>query len=569
MKIMNLTYSLLTALTLFAFTYNAKGQITVDCDLNQSSHTISEYLVGTNSIYNFMGESFWDTTEIKSALMDMNCGLLRYPGGGPTSYYHWNDMNGQGWWDNWDPNYDHSKDMPAETFLDVDEYIALCNEIGTIPLIGINMSSGLHYNRVQDGIDEAKALVQYCVDNNYNVQRYYLDNEPYNDHSGFTMTWQQYAEQVKLYAPAIRAINPDIEIIINWRDNIRRTDVWTLLEEVGDLIDVYDAHWYWNWAEASFDNWATQLPMDPDPNSGSRQSYKQEIEFFNTKAASLGLNHLKLASLEWNIGPSVDIASVPTIYQTAVMQSEMLLQFMDGGLDMAALWAIYWPDNYNPAKARKANSRYLVHPIDDFKVSDNVEMFKLMSAASGKTKYKTTSNNNLLYPLAVSNPEKSETFVYFLYKGQTEMPIAVSAPTSDSYELHIFSADDVDMNNGSVKTAPLTYNETLNKYEFNMPAYSLARLQIGGIASDVPANESNNAFMEIYPNPVSDVLNLNCNSKQHPFSVQIISLQGEQVYFQEHSINDNQVDVSELNEGIYFITTIQHGKYSTKKFVKI
>lgn len=557
-----------TLLVFFFTVMMALGQnnVTITCDLDSKLHTISPYLVGTNSIYNFMGESFWDTTEIKSALMDMNCGLLRYPGGGPTSYYHWNDMNGQGWWDNWDPNYDHSRDMPAETYLDVDEYIALCNEIGTIPLIGINMSSGLRYNRVQDGIDEAKALVQYCVDNNYNVQRYYLDNESYNDHSGFTMTWQQYAEQIKLYVPAIRAINPDAEIIINWRDNIRRTDVWSLLQEVGNLIDVYDAHWYWNWAEASFDNWTAQLPMDPDPYSGSRQSYKQEIEFFNTKAASLGLSHLKLASLEWNIGPSEDIASVPTIYQSAVMQSEMLLQFMDGGLDMAALWAIYWPDNYNPAKARKANSRYIVHPIDDFKVCDNVEMFKLMSNAGGKTKYSTSVNSDLIYPLAVSNEDKSETLVYILYKGDTETSVAVSAPINDNFELQIFSADNEALTNGSIKLTDVIYNDDQGVYQFKMPAYSLARLNIGSTNLDLPSKHFDVNSVSIYPNPSSNQVYI--DARERIEKVELVNLFGQKVLSVSVNAFNKQLDISRLPSGMYIINVTINGVIGSYELIK-
>lgn len=559
---------MLSLLTMFLFIAQVFGQnnvVTITCDFDDKSHTISPYLVGTNSIHYEMDDNFWENTEIKPALTEMNCGLLRYPGGGPTSYYHFNDMNGQGWFDTWDPSYDRSLDQPNADFLDLDEYIALCTETGAIPLVGVNIDSGIRYNRVQDGVNEAKALAQYCVDNNYNVTRFYIGNEPYSSHAN-ALTWQEYAAQIKLYSPAIKEVIPHAEIIINWRHDVRRNDVWLLLEDVAEHIDVYDAHWYWSWGSVTFDKWKNELPMDSNSNSAVKESYTGEIEYFHQKKARyFNLRNLKLACLEWNIGQSVDIASRPEIYQSAIMQSEMLMQFMDGGLDMAALWAIYWPNN-KPEVAEKSNSRYIAHPVNNFEISPNVEMFGLMSAAGGKSKYASISSSNKVYPLTVSNEDSSETFIYLLNKSQNESSIAVSAPKSNDCNLKIFSTDDIAMTDGSLKTASVTYNDNLGVYQFSMPAYSLARLRIGVLESSLSTEYLDKNSLVIYPNPSKSIVNV-LGTKRIDKD-EFINLLGQKSLSIKVKDLQNQLDVSSLQKGIYIMNVFVDGIISSYKFVK-
>ena len=154
-------------------------RITIECNFTSDYHTISNNLIGFNMTYSFCPDSFWIKTNIKPALKNMKTGFVRYPDGEPTSYYHWNNLNGQGYMDNWNPNYNKKNDQDPKNYTDIDEYIRICRKTGVKPLVGINMESGIKYNRVNDGIEEAKALVKYCMDNNYDVEHFFLDNEPY------------------------------------------------------------------------------------------------------------------------------------------------------------------------------------------------------------------------------------------------------------------------------------------------------------------------------------------------------------------------------------------------------
>ena len=162
--------------------------------LNKEKTTpVSDKLMGFNLIYPHEKNSIWRDGKIAGYLKDVDVGFLRYPGGTVCSYYHWNALTGEGWKDDWDPDNPVTPKTPSG-FMDFDEYIELIRTTGATPLVGINMSSGWRWNRQQDGLDEAIALMQYCKDKSFKVKYWYLDNEPYqHDSNGGSKTPEQYA----------------------------------------------------------------------------------------------------------------------------------------------------------------------------------------------------------------------------------------------------------------------------------------------------------------------------------------------------------------------------------------
>ena len=76
-------------------------------------------------------------------------------------------------------------------------------------------------------------------------------------------------------------------------------------------------------------------------------SYASEIKWFREIAARNGVPHMQLASLEWNVGPGKKFASLRlTPDQSALIQAEMMMQFMQGGLDMATFWPLFWDSEF-------------------------------------------------------------------------------------------------------------------------------------------------------------------------------------------------------------------------------
>ncbi len=76
---------------------------------------------------------------------------------------------------------------------------------------------------------------------------------------------------------------------------------------------------------------------------------------------------------------------------------------------------------------------------------------------------------------------------------------------------------------------------------------------------DVPENEIE--AVAVYPNPVKDQLTVNAENLQ---SVEVYNLVGQLVMTSSSSV----IDMSDLNEGIYFVRVTAEGKTVTKRIVK-
>lgn len=297
---------------------------------------VSPYLLGFNAVYAYEADEIWSDGKIEQYFTDMNTSVIRWPGGTVCSFYHWNALTGEGWKDSWDPiNKVTPKDK--KEFMDLDEFIAMARRTGITPLVGINMSSGRRWNRTEDGIQEALNLMKYCRDKNFKVKFWYLDNEPYQpDSNGGNKTPEEYAALINQYAPKMKEFDPSIKIIVNWGSAFRskREEYQKMLQIAGANIDIIDGHWYWSWSKPTFEKWLEKTPMAPF----SGDSYISEIAYFRQMVKDFGFPGIQLASLEWNVGPIKEKQLTPG--QCALIQSEMLMQFIAGGLDMATFWPL-------------------------------------------------------------------------------------------------------------------------------------------------------------------------------------------------------------------------------------
>jgi hypothetical protein len=80
---------------------------------------------------------------------------------------------------------------------------------------------------------------------------------------------------------------------------------------------------------------------------------------------------------------------------------------------------------------------------------------------------------------------------------------------------------------------------------------------------------SESAIVKIYPNPVSNILNINLlgifNKQSY---IQIVDAKGSVVIEQKAMNNPQAIDVSKLAKGIYLVKINNGGSYITSKFVK-
>ena len=306
-----------------------------------SSKKISRRLLGFNTVYSDNTDSRWADGTLANAIKDVNPGYLRYPGGTVVTYFHWKNPNGLPKTDSWDPSYKSSSNKNPSEFMDIDEYFAILDKTGALPLLGINCNSGFVYpSRLQEGIQEALDLMKYVKSKGRKVQYWYIGNEPFSkDGNGGVYTAEAYANMVKTFAVEMKKYDPNIRLIVNDHGNVFKNwaDYDTILSIAGEYVDVIDVHSYWNHGNVT---WASWIKNTPCIMSGYG-SFEAEVAKFHELAAAKGYPKLEFATLEWNCGPS-DNAPEPltTADQVTLVQAEMIMQFMRGGMDFACFWPL-------------------------------------------------------------------------------------------------------------------------------------------------------------------------------------------------------------------------------------
>jgi len=139
----------------------------------------------------------------------------------------------------WKQNYDRADDVNPAEYMDLDEYMNLCDASGVEPMLGINMSSGRNYEHQEDGL---RKRLNYCKAKGFEVNYLYLDNENHHKH----WSAEEYAAQINYYVPAIKEQMPHAKLIANWTDKFRTNigSFTTLVNQAGDNFDYIDVHWY-------------------------------------------------------------------------------------------------------------------------------------------------------------------------------------------------------------------------------------------------------------------------------------------------------------------------------------
>lgn len=80
------------------------------------------------------------------------------------------------------------------------------------------------------------------------------------------------------------------------------------------------------------------------------------------------------------------------------------------------------------------------------------------------------------------------------------------------------------------------------------------------------ASEEFSAQIQLYPNPVNEVLHIQNNSAKTIESVEVFSITGQLLFSRR---NSEEINMSQLNTGIYFVKLItSEGISVTKKVVK-
>jgi hypothetical protein len=209
------------------------------------------------------------------------------------------------------------------------------------PVVGINLSSGRKHDRQQDGIDEALRWLRYCQEKDYDVTYWFLECEPWHRENNYTFTEEEYSEDVLAYGRAIKAEFPHVKLITNptGPHGFRNTE-WLagIIRETKEVVDYIDFHWYWEEKRGSFDIWRGQTPIG---FSDKGESYLDAIAKAREAIKLAGADEMGVVVLEWNLAPS-DHQQTFSQSMTALVQAEILMQYLHAGVELTCLWPLVW-----------------------------------------------------------------------------------------------------------------------------------------------------------------------------------------------------------------------------------
>jgi hypothetical protein len=259
-------------------------------------------------------------------------------------------------------------------------------------------------------VGEALATMDYMKKKGVQVTWWHLDNEPYVNAppNNFHFPKDRWIEVVKVYAKAMKKKDPSIKIIANVKGLISENSeaMRKFVRETGHLIDNIDVHWYWNGTNHDrskdlFADWQKETPMKSrtkewsGPHKGRTYTgldYVKEIAAFKKLVKEEGHPHISLSSLEWNIGGvnkwAIEKGTYvyPGMFGASLIQAEMLMNFMNGGLEMASFWRATFPlDKKNPRyEIQKENYqkgsffKTLFDASDSYKPNPSYHVFKML-----------------------------------------------------------------------------------------------------------------------------------------------------------------------------------------------
>ena len=189
---------------------------TLFVDVSQKLGEISPLVYGSN-----YGPWLFVTLDVRPQAVDAKLSYLRFPGG------NWGDLNDLDEWS-------------------IDQYIAMCKELGTEPAISVRLRGG--------SVEHALYVLRYVnIEKQYGVRYWSIGNEPslYPDYTteSFNEEWRTFATQMKELDPSILLVGPDIhqftaDLAGNPKDENGKDWLEGFLKVNGDLVDIVVVHRY-------------------------------------------------------------------------------------------------------------------------------------------------------------------------------------------------------------------------------------------------------------------------------------------------------------------------------------
>ena len=329
--------------------------VVVTVDARATPTSINPLLYGNNiHCWGGGGEALWNAErqrlhpELLEQVKRLGPTVLRFPGGGKASHYHWEQAVGP---ERGKSERDPERRSSPRYQFGTNEFMLLCREVGAEPLLTVNWATG--------NPGEAARWVEYCNGGvatrqgalraehghpePYGVKYWEIGNECY---SAAQVT--EYALSLRAWSRAMKAVDPTIRIGAvgwawpGWKNHYHPdTKAWneTLIDLAGDEYDALIVHPYC---------WLTKEPQPEDRNA---EFVRAVLAYPRQMAADLrrvrqtlddsGLSEVELWATEWN-GYYGKLGMGPELVQVinGLLNAGQLMAFLREGVPLATYWEL-------------------------------------------------------------------------------------------------------------------------------------------------------------------------------------------------------------------------------------
>lgn len=555
---------------LFALALLISGDMcsqTINVDASKVVKTFDHNPAAINLDYLMDDDSYLHPTiSCQQSLVNMNIGMVRYPGGEKSDNYLWSVAPytkanprfatvGVCNWPNNDSRFSSDQTTLKSTTLDFDEMMELAKGAGVKPLIVV--AGDTHYNTkctnpptLNDLITNAVEWVRYAnVVKKYNIKYWMIGNESWNmaAYDPKVSTPTQYANDFVAFAKAMKAIDPSIVIVANSKYG---NWVNTLLSVADGYIDAIAISNYpvWNWT-LGYETFRTGKP-----------DFVSEI---NSVISSIGSRDIKVIVSEYN---SIDWnnawANTNDLGHALVNFQMFGDQIRIPQVQDAYLWNTRWTDN--DTKPQGIN--------DAIDASGNLNATGLALSMWGNNLLdKLVTANNSGYINSFASIDNSGDKMNVLLVNKDIVGHSVTVNISNFKVVSSVSCSKLTGNSSSDTKPVISYPKNSVAFNYNSITLNLDPLSINSLNIN---KSSSNEMTEIshldgyiaYPNPVLSMLNLDFVSPvDNPIQLKIFDCMGILIRDVIVYNQKNQIDFGSLPSGIYFISIGNSKKMIIKK----
>lgn len=386
--------------------------------------TISDYLVGMHSVYSFEPDAFYEDGTYANWMKETGINTMRYPGGTVVKYWDWENPTGDLKLDSWDPKWNPKKQIKPEEWFGLDEYIAVVKQSGITPLLGVNITSGYQFNRVEESIERAVRMVKHVKDAGLGGAFWYLGNEGKN--GGLESEAKLFVQHAK----AMKVVDPDIKCMFN-HNNLTTEYLKKYLAIAGDYIDVVETHGKWpyggspkGYQPGTFDEWQVESPLR-DRKNGNRV-WRDQIPLLQKAAKEAGYPNIKFANNEYGIGKGSNVTGFDR-YSKSLLVIDLLQEFFIGNWFMTCYWSQLRNSSSEESVRSSAKENYRFNAMHFG--------FELLAKAQGGNMLEMThlNGNKSVYGFAAQQGE--EYLVYILNKSNDSQEVVLNLNTNNKKSL--------------------------------------------------------------------------------------------------------------------------------------